>query len=106
MLDLIAKVSEGFKHVLSPRADSHRGRYQMPLVVQRDGLVRPFNSDVSHAFALLSICKQLANPESEFYIMHHRIDTEARDGTIQERVLLITTSRVVFGSLDPLQARA
>ena len=107
MLDLVAKLSEGCKNWLSLRADSRRQRYQMPLVVQRDGLVRPFNEDVSNSFHLLSICKQLQNPESEFYNTHHRIDTEAPDGSIQERVLLITTSRVVFGTLEPkLKVRA
>ena len=106
VLDLIAKVSEGFKNTLSLRADSHRQRAQKPLVVQRDGLVRPFDEDVSNAFHLLSLCQQLQGGENEFYIKHHRIDTQTYGGAIQQRVLLITTSRVVFGSLDPLQVNS
>lgn len=53
---------------------------------------------------MLSICSPPPNGVSEFYIRHHHIDTTLRNGELIQRTLLITTSRVVFGSLDPLKA--
>ena len=71
--------------------------------MQRDGLVRPIDEEISHAFHLLSLCRQLKAPDNEFYIQHYWIDSQGRGGSSQQCVLLITTSRVVFGSLEPAQ---
>ena len=104
--DLVAKASEGIKNSASLQTQ-RLDRQRHPLAIYPDRLVRQYAPNESAAYALLSLCEPDAlhsqGRRAEAYVYHHTIDYRPPipGAPIRTRALVVTTRRVVFGSVDP-----
>jgi hypothetical protein len=102
VFDLLTKSCEGLTNssILGSR---RHVRQQQPFALHADRLVTPFNEQEARAYALLSLCSSSTiTGRTEFFQHAHPI--ELRSGNhIERRVVLVTTRRVAYGRLDPLQ---
>ena len=104
--DLLAKTSEGIKNSVS--LQTYRvSRQRPPLAIHTDRVVRQFVPHESAAYGLVSLCKPDAlhseGRRAEAYVYHHVIDYRPPNpaAPLRTMVLVVTSRRVVFGSVDP-----
>ena len=102
VIDLLTKSCEGLKNSSMLGTKRHT-RQQPPFALHPDRLVKPFNEEEARAYALLSLCSnRLTFGRTEFFQHVHPIELRTHHA-IEQRVVLVTTLRVAYGRLDPLE---